>query len=259
MTAPVIADRSSYEAAVAQLRAQLVAYLGAFWATADLTDDTVARLLQIVAPVVAAGQLQMANLTSIYLAAATGTDPLPVADAVTQGRGVATGVVYARPVIQARSLVSKGKAVSEALKAGGLRLESLGTTDLQMAKVRQADASLSRAGVEHFRRVPKGATSCALCLIASTKRYNVGTLAPIHPGCSCGVDVIPPGEALDEVINPTLLEATHQQVKELTDISDRSGRAVDYRKVIITHQHGEIGPVLSWRDQKFTGPTDLDN
>lgn len=257
MTTPVTIDRSSYEAAVAQLRAQLVAYLQAFWATADLTDDTIVRLLETVVPVVQAGQLQVANLTSVYLAAATGTEPIAVLDTITQGRGVSPEVVYSRPVVNARTLVAQGKPFTEALTAGGRRLESLGTTDLQMAKVRQADTSLSRAGVKHYRRVPKGAGTCAMCLIASTKRYNVGKLAPIHPGCDCGVDVIPPGQALDDVLDVNLLNATHAKVQEFTNIRDRGGRATDYRKLIITHQHGEIGPVLSWRGDHFDSPANL--
>jgi hypothetical protein len=256
MTAPVTIDRSSYEAAVAQLRAQIVAYAAAVWAAATLTDEMIAQLVEVFAPTVVAAQLHIANLTSVYLAEVTGTTPLPVDDIVTLGRGTPNDVVYSRPVIQARSLVSKGKTVDEAFAAGGRRLESLATTDLQMAKIRQADASLAHAGVTEYRRVPKGAGTCALCLIASTQRYKTGNLAPIHPGCDCAVDVIP--EGLDfEVETNDLLEATHAKVEEFQGIADRGGRATDYRKLIITHDHGEIGPVLAWRGDHFDGPSSI--
>lgn len=258
MTAPVTVDRASYEAAVAQLRAQIVAYGAAVWATASLTDVMVSRLVEVFAPVVQAAQMQVANLTSVYLAAVTNTEPLPVLDTVTQGRGTPPEIVYSRPVIQARSLVSKGKTVDEAFAAGGRRLESLATTDLQMAKTLQADQSLQAAGQQYYRRVPKGAETCALCLIASTQQYKTGKLMPIHPGCDCGVDVLPDGLDLDQELEALdLLEATHAKVEEFTGISDRSGRAVDYRKLLIEHEHGELGSVLGWRDQKFTSAADL--
>lgn len=227
------------------------------WATATLTDETVERLIEVFAPAVVAAQTQVANLASVYFGAVTGTPPLPVDDIVTLGRGVPNDIVYARPVITARSLVAQGKPLVEAFEAGGRRLESIAVTDLQMAKVRQADLSLQYAGVKHFRRVPKGSETCAMCLIASTKRYNVGTLAPIHPGCDCGVDIIPPGHDLDEVLDVDLLNTTHAKVKQFSGVEDRGGKAVDYRKLIVEHDHGEIGRVLGWKDQKFTGPTEI--
>ena len=257
MTAPVTIDRSSYEAAVAALRAQIVAYASAVWATASLSDAMILRLVEFVAPAVQAAALQTANLTSVYLAAVTNTDPLPVDDIVTLGRGTPPEVVYARPVITARTAVARGKPIAEAFDAGYRRLESLATTDMQMAKVRQADASLAYAGVTHYRRVPKGAGTCAMCLIASTKRYNTGDLMEIHPGCDCGVEPIESGLDLDDVLDEGLLEATHAKVKEFTGIEDRGGRAVDYRKLIITQDHGEIGPLLAWKGDHFDGPMDI--
>lgn len=257
MTAPVTIDRASYETAVAALRARIVAYAAAVWATATLTDEMVSRLVDVFAPAVMAAQLQVANLTSVYLAAATATTPLPVNDIVALGRGMPSDVVYSRPVITARTLISKGKTANEAFDAGYRRLESLATTDLQMAKVRQADASLAHAGVTHYRRVPKGAGTCAMCLIASTKRYNTGNLAPIHPGCDCGVDVIPAGLDLDDVLDVDLLNATHAKVDEFAGVADRGGRAVDYRKLIITKEHGEIGPLVTWKGDHFDSPADI--
>lgn len=250
-------DFSRYEAAVAGVRAQLVAYATAVWATTQFTDAAMARLVELIVPKVLSGQLVVANLTSAYLAQATGSTPLPVASLIAEGRGVAPALVYQRPVITTRSEVAAGNTVDWAKKAGGRRLESLVTTDLQMAKVRQADVSLAHAGRTHYRRVPKGAHTCAMCLIASTKRYNVGHLAPIHPGCDCGVDVIPAGMDLEDVINPELLGATHEKVQEFTGLQDAGGRAIDYRHLLIEHKHGELGNVLGWRDQKFTSASEI--
>lgn len=256
MTAPQ-PNFQQYEAAVADVRARLAAYAAAVWASIEFTDAAMAALVATIVPKVLAGQFRVANLTSAYFARATGSAPLPVAQLVTQGRQIAPELVYERPIITTRTAVSQGKSVAAAKEAGARRLESLVTTDLQMAKTRQADRSLAHAGVTHYRRVPKGAGTCAMCLIASTKRYNRGNLMELHPGCDCNIDVIPAGMDLDEVLAEELLLATHEKVEAFAGVKDRGGRAVDYRKLIITHEHGEIGPLLSWRGDHFDSPADI--
>lgn len=248
---------AAYEAAVAQVRAALAAYAAQLWFQIKFDDAAMERLIAAVVPSVVAGQMKVANLTAAYIARATGTQPIPVAGAVTEGRGVPPEVVYARPIIAARTAVARGKTASTAVEIGARRLESLVTTDLQMAKVRQADQSLQAAGQQYYRRVPKGTETCAMCLIASTQRYNGGTLMDIHPGCDCSIDVVPQGMDLDLVLDGDLLEATHQKVKLATGLEDRGARAPDYRKLLITHEHGELGELLTWRHQKFTSLDDL--
>lgn len=250
----------AYALAVADVRARMVAYAAQLWsATPDLGQNGSALLVDRIVPAVQAGQQRVANLTALYLAQSTGTDPVPVnASLVTGGRGVPPSAVYARPVIAARTALSRDMTLLDARAAGGRRLESLVTTDLQMAKVRQADQSLAAAGRTYYRRVPKGESTCALCLIASTQRYKVGNLLPLHPGCNCDVEELPSGVDLDDLFDPAkLLAATHAKVKEFTGIADDGGRAPDYRKLLITHHHGELGPVLAWRGQKFTGPSQI--
>lgn len=249
-------EHADYAAVAAHVRTALLAYADSAWRGVSLDDDGLARLVELMVPQVSAAQLQIADFTAIYLAEATRSTP--AADsAVTAGRGVSPEAVYARPIIAARSELSKGKPAAKALDAGRRRLLNLAGTDLQMAKVRQARASFGRSGRKFFRRVPTGAENCAMCLIAATQRYSTNKLMPIHPGCDCDVDVIPPGMDLDHVINPELLEATHDQVKAFTGIADRGGRAPDYRQLLVTREHGEVGPTIAWRSQKFTGPQDL--
>ena len=245
---------ASYEAAVSQVRAQVLLYAAAIWANTSLSDASVAALVAVFAPAVEAAQLQVANLTSVFLAGRTGTAPSPVLPDVVSRRGVPPEVVYARPVITARTLVSQGKPFDVAMDAGFRRLESIAATDVQLAKTLQADRSLLDAEVTFYRRVPKGTETCAMCLIASTQRYQTGKLLPIHNGCDCGVDVYNDDAETDL---DALLEATHAKVQEFTEIADRGGREVDYRKLLITHEHGELGQVLGWHDQKFTGPNDI--
>lgn len=250
-------DHADYAAAVAELRRQLLAYAAEVWDEVELGDAGLERLVELLVPTVLAAQTQIGNFTSIYLGEATGTQPLLVGDAITQGRGVNPETVYARPVITSRTALSQGKSPQRALAIGGKRLQNIVGTDLQMAKVRQSQQSLTAGGKQYFRRVLTGSENCALCTIASTQRYKTSRLMPIHPGCDCHIDVLPRGMDLNQVVDPQLLEQTHQQVKAIKVIDDRSGRMTDYRKLIMTREHGEVGPVLTWRHQQFTAKSDL--
>ncbi|PKQ59729.1 hypothetical protein B5566_02485 [Mycobacterium sp. MHSD3] len=260
MTQPQPPSLDRYAATVAEVRNRLVTYGMMLWGTVGFTDEGMERLVSQIVPKVISGQLLIANLTAAYFARVTGTDVMPVdEELVTGGRGVDPEIVYQRPTITTRSKIAKGAAVALALKFGARRLRSLLATDLQMAKVRQADVSLAGAGIDRFRRVPQGEHTCARCLIASTQLYYVGNLMPIHPGCDCSVDTVPASFDLDawrEDMN-VRLEATHDLVGEFTGDSDRSGRAVNYLDLIVTHDHGEIGPVIAWRDQKFTRKSEI--
>lgn len=250
-------EHADYAAVAAAIREQLLAYAAEVWAAATLDDEGLARLVELMVPTVQAAQEQIASYTSVYFGEVTGTDPVAVSSDVVDGRGVPAEQVYARPIVTARTELSRGRSVEKALDAGGRRLQNLAGTDVQMAKVRQADVSLQVGGVKFFRRVLTGRENCGLCVIASTQRYRRGNLLPIHPGCDCDIDVLPPGVDLDQVIDVDLLNSTHDQVKAFAGVADRGGRAVDYRKLIVTHEHGEVGPVLAWRGQQFTSKADL--
>lgn len=251
-----MADFGRYEAAVAAVRAKLVAYAATVWAAAGVDDAAMEMLLGLIVPKVLAGQLQVANLTAAYFGQQLGVPVTVPAAAVAQVRGVDPKEVYQRPLVTTRAELALGKTFEAAKRAGGRRLESLVTTDLQLAKTQQADRSLQAAGVQRYRRVVKGSHTCAMCLIASTQVYYVGKLLPIHPGCDCGIDTLPVGVDLDEAFDTDrLLEATHAKVEEFTGIADRGGRAPDYRKLLITHDHGELGEVLAYRNAGGSKPT----
>jgi len=179
---PPATSRESYERAVQEVVRGALAFVNARWGEAQFTDAAMVAFVDDVVPVVLAAQQQVAALTSVHLAHLTGIDPLPV-PATLYERGVAPEAVYQRPIVAARRALAEGKSVAQARLAGERRLESLVRTDIQMAKVRQADRVMRAAGVRFYKRVPKGAATCALCLIASTQRYKVGKLLPIHPGC----------------------------------------------------------------------------
>lgn len=229
-------------------------------------DADAARFQRQALPIILAGERQVATLTASYLEQLYRDQDDEVhrvavdLDAVTGTalRGVDPREVYERPYTQIYTALSKGDSLDEAVRQGTHRLETLVKTDLQLARthtVREVAADMPR--VTYTVRELQGEYDCALCMIASTQRYHKRDLAPIHPGCDCLVKVVTADYDPGQVIDEDLLNAIHDAVEEATGTSDRGGRAVDYRKILLTREHGEIGPVLTFRDQHFTGPDDV--
>ena len=191
----------AHREAMAQVRDRVTAYALTAWsAQGSYRDADVDRLVRLIAPRVEAGQVQVANLTAAYIAQVAtlrGAKGLQAAlvdrAAVTGGRGVPAADVYRRPAVAVYTALAQGKSFDTAKALGASRLESLVRTDMQMAQVRQADASYRSAGVRFYQRVLGAGDNCALCVIASTQRYRVGDLLPIHPGCGCSTDDLEPG------------------------------------------------------------------
>lgn len=243
----------------ADVRRRLTEYATRLWGSmGSWRDSDVDRFIEVLIPKVLAGQKQVAQLTDTYLARLSGSKPAGTID-VTDLRGIPDEQVYRRPATALYvALGFKGKDFNEAQKDATERLVSILATGLQMAKVRQARQTLSTAsGVEAFRRVLKGPKNCTLCIIASTQRYWKRDLLPIHPGCDCEIDTLGIGDHSEQVLDGDLLEQVHAQVEGFAGVSDRGGREPDYRKLIVTNEHGEIGPLLGWKHQKFTGPDDI--
>ena len=251
------------------VRERVLTYAMTVWdGLGDWRDDDIARFVAAVAPQVEAGKLTIARATDAYMAALLDDDPAGVADLSQIRGGIPSSEVYRRPAVSMRTELAGGSSFTDALDAGRRRLQSLVSTDLQLAHTHQARHSMTvpgsrrrrrrdRGEVEAFRRVPTGRENCALCLIASTQRYWVRDLMPIHPGCDCGAEPLGAGQHTDQVIDADLLEAVHAQVEGLVGVADRSGREVDYRQLIVTREHGEIGPIIGWRGQKFTTAAEI--
>jgi hypothetical protein len=157
--------------------------------------------------------------------------------------------------------LSQGATLTTAVTAGLTRARSLGATNLQLAKTHTVAKNRRD---EWYRRTLTGSENCTLCVIASTQRYRRGNLMPIHPGCDCGVQseesVSDPGW----VINSDLLEQVHNTVAQEFGKTDRAAEIIDglndrsdFLDLIVTREHGELGPVLTWRDQHFRGDADV--
>jgi hypothetical protein len=72
------------------------------------------------------------------------------------------------------------------------------------------------------------------------------------------------------VVNPEQLAGVHERIaqrfgayssgaRKIPGVTDpTTAGPLEYRNVLISHNHGEIGPVLGVRGQDFTTPGDLD-
>lgn len=256
-----------YGATVRGIWASVLGTAARSWADlGSYRDADVARFQNKTLPVLLGGQRNIASLTASYLEQVYqeigGRGPRVQFDPTTATgralRGVDPTEVYRRPFVEVYTALAQGADLDEALKEGANRLEIIAKTDLQLARTHTVrDVAAQQPGVEYTIRELQGEYNCALCLIASTQRYNKRNLAPIHPGCDCLVKTVKADYDPGQVVDEAKLEAIHKAVADALGQSDRGGRAVDYRKIIVSHDHGEIGPVLGFKGQNFTGPSDI--
>lgn len=195
--AQLVAAARSFQAAKMRLSSSSSATAGRLFGTLrPVGDADLERWLAEIGPIAdstraAAAQLGAASITTqVALAGETVVDT-DVADIGPGLRGgAALTEVYARPVITVRRVLADGGTVLDALRAGRARAVQSIETDAQLAyRDGAARAMAGNLSVQGYRRVPNGG-ACLLCLMASTQRYHVRDLMPIHPTCHCGVATI---------------------------------------------------------------------
>lgn len=249
----------AYDSQVHKIRQQITAFGQAYWdSLPHYRASAVEDMIQAITPRVTAGQLRIADLTRAYLAQCARELGWKVVlppidqDEIRSARGVDPRIVYRRPAVDVYTALAAGKPLPQAAAEGRLRLTQLIGGDMQLAKVHASRQSMRGYPEEgqFYRRVLTGRENCALCVVASTQRYYRGDLLPIHPGCDCDVQPLPPGLAVNQVIDEDLLEQVHQITADRLGVSDRGGRTPDYRKLLTVSEHGEYGPTLSWAQPK---------
>ena len=262
-----------YDALSTSLRDRVISFvLAAFDSLGNYRDSDAATFLDRVLPTVLAAQQQMGHITDAYLSAMIGdmlgtATPAAGVELPAALRGVDPTEVYRRPFVTAYTALSQGKSYAEALGEARTRLLSITETDLQLARTHAAQQSMRAGGAQFFRRRLTGTKNCALCTIASTQRYRVENLMPIHPGCDCKVEPIVGNKDPGQVIDEKLLREAHDSIAAAGETVDRAGNVIgrrangslirDYQDIIITREHGEYGPLLAVRRHEFTGPDDV--
>jgi hypothetical protein len=143
------------------------------------------------------------------------------------------------------------------------RLETMANTDMQLAKTRTLYTAFNKSGdgspIKMYRRVPSGDNPCELCQIASDQVYFTDDLLPIHDNCGCDIE-----EETGEGLTEHDIAYHHLSAIEDDDTADDPqivdlDAAPDADKQVAVRDHGELGPVLTWAHQDFTGPQDLPN
>jgi hypothetical protein len=269
----------TYQATTQKLRDQLTGFLTALWRSlGTYRNAQMGQFVSQAVPVVTGAQQQMASLTAAYLAQHQATalgspfrpaavDPAKVTGAAARN-GTDPAEVYGRPFHlvwrQLADLPNEPGSIEKAIQAGEDRAVQTGLTDLQLTKVRTSQDVLTHdPRVTGYRRVLEGAYSCALCVVAASGRYHKAQLAAIHPACDCSVSPIYGAHDPWQGPDDAALTAAHAAIADQFGHSSSAARLIpggdgtQYRDVLITHDHGELGPVLGIRGRPFTGPNDL--
>lgn len=229
------------------------------------------RFVEQAIPQIRGGQTALSSLTSAWIVQQLGRaldltlapPGIPESSMFNLRNGVDDFEVYARPFTSIYAALSKDLSLDAAVKAGSTRLSEIAEMDLQSTYAHASRAAMEQvpehAKPKFWRRVLIGPENCAMCVLASTQRYRVEKLNPLHGGCDCAVEALPGREDPGQVIDEELLDKVHAAVEELTGVQDRGGRAPDYRKITtqITATHGELGDLLVRPGDHFTGSSDL--
>lgn len=270
---------TGYELAVALVRARVLDFITRSWrGLGRWNRDDIDRFVAAIVPQVEAGQVTTAALTDAYLAQlertvlgtaarTAGVDALSVTTEAL--RGVPANEVYQRSGVTVWRALKGGAPLDKAVDRGLERAVSIASTDLQLAKTHTARRVMQASGkAQFFRRSLTGVVSCGLCVVASTQRYRIGDLLPIHPACDCGVIPIFSEKDPGQIIDPDKLDDVHLAIddrfgafssgaREIPGAFFDSGDPVTYRDVLVTHTHSEVGPVLAVRGQHFTTAKDF--
>lgn len=224
--------------------------------------DKVTRYAKDVVRVVEAPQRQAAALTNAFqsrvLTELTGRPAAPVKQVdVTRLRGIPHDSVYGRVADEYRYQKSTGKTEAEAQKLAELRAEELADMDVTLAVRQQENAFVkSKKTVLYYRRVihpelAESGQSCGLCIVASHRVYQKDDLKPIHFRCNCvAVPVTDRKMDIGALINDDDLADLYEAAGGNTAAKLKNTR-------YSVHQHGELGPVLTYKGNRWRGPSDV--
>lgn len=279
--AAIAALVTGYATQAGALRENLLLQVATLWkALGTYRTPQMSTFTNLFLPILTGAEQQMSALTAGYLAQhralslGTTVSPSPVRASEVTGPATRNGVaplrVYERPFHQVWRDIGAGKNPTDAIDQGLTYAQNLASTDLQRTKQLTSQKVLKQVrGVIGYRRVLEGTYSCGLCIVASTQLYRKSQLLPIHPGCDCGVDPVYRDEGTPTygVINMPLPQDVHAAIEEAFGASSPAareipgailkGKPIEYRNVLVTHEHGELGPVIAVKGRHFIGPSDL--
>lgn len=237
-----------------QVRNQTLSRARAMWGLGGGTPG----VAQHIGSVVTGAQLLVSQMTQLYARNHLGAkfSAFAPGPSILDRPGASKAMVYARPGF-------------ESSRAAALRrLDTLVQTDLQLAKTRtlysafDQDLNVNREPIKIYRRVT-GGNPCALCEIASDQVYFSDDMMPIHDNCECDIEEDDGARLTEHQLGyhhigfVESLLGTGDQSKTIAALSDADAPPSAYHNLVSVEQHGELGPVLTWKGQAFKGPADL--
>lgn len=210
-----------------------------------------------------AQQRQAAAVTNAYQARVlqlfTQRPAAPSRQADTEDlRGIPQESVYGRVADFYRYLrdnPDRGEDEATAQKLAVQRVEELAEMDIQLAvRAQNQKFMTSKATVKGFRRVihpelNESGVSCGLCVVASHQSYARGDLLPIHFRCKC--EVVP-------IVDETRDYGLELNRDDLAAVYAAAGGTLAQQLKetrFAVHEHGELGPVLTYKGDRFRGPS----
>lgn len=244
-------DRTrAYQTALKQTREAVRQQLEQHYrAMPSLRDDEAKGFVQHAVRIVQAGQARAVALTAAHMSERVGlTQPVSLntqALIAEIRKGVAAEDVYMRPIISARAAIDRD-GFAQAFEKGLARLLSTGDMDVAMSA---RDASVAfgaddSTGTIGWVRVAEP-SCCDFCQEIDGARIFVEDPAPLHNNCGCTVDPI----TRDSNTQPT---GFREREPEWVTIDD----GAKFGDVEI-RQHGEMGPLITDKNDNFTSEADL--
>lgn len=235
---------------------------------ADWRDfDKVTSYAQANATISTTRARQMASVTNAYqtrvLTLLTGKPVAPAKQVdVTALRGIPQESVYGRLADHYRYLVDNPARLEPQSTASTLvvqRAQEVAEMDMQLAnRAQNRQVMRQKQQVKYYRRVihpelANSGVSCGLCIVASDRVYSKPDLLPIHFRCHC--EVVPVTDETRDygvTLNQDDLNALYKAAG-----GTASQKLKETRFSI--HEHGELGPVLTYKGNRFRGPSDVED
>jgi hypothetical protein len=203
-------------------------------------EKDVPRFVAQVEPIVRAGQNRTVALASAYLSRTLKEPPVGVNldEVVSRVRdGVPMATVYKRPFQTVWNKLGDYEPYDEVITLGQKQASGLSMTDVLLAftGAMLAYTALSSERIVGFSRVAD-AGACDYCASLDGTVTGPSEPMPIHNACGCTAD--------------PLTQMTHSDREDEVAV----GSTVDDAEIDL---HGELGPVITNKNQHFTGPNSL--
>lgn len=211
-----------------RLRVATAAGVGRIWRALPGYDrEHVDQWLSQVLPLVVGAQRRSIALTEAYLGRALDRPPFGLdVDELIRGvrRGADPAGVYGRPFVTTWTALKAGSLYEDAVASGMARAAEMARFDVQGAMRSTADAVQREAGIVGYERVAD-ADACPFCAELDGVFVKSADAMGLHPGCGCGLEPV---------------------------TAETRGARRAARDEVATHQHGEMGAVISSPDHDFT-------